>query len=381
MAVTLIAGDQATDTINQSQRVVDMDNVIHQLEPNVAPLTVLTQKLKKRKAIGPKVEWLEHGRMPRFDVVSASATSAATAIPVTNGAYFRVGDLVRITETGEAIQVTATAAGALTATRGIGAVGAASATSAAELFIVGNVNKEGASLREIKTRQLTNLYNYTEIVRTPTGLTGTDAATKQYGGVSRASLQADAGVEHLRNWENIALAGARSESTATTGQPSRTAGGAQEFVTTNVTNINGALSEANLQVFLASGFRYGSDQKLLLCSPLVLQAIEGFARSNIKTGSTSDHADTYGIKMKTYVSGQGDIDLVMERWFADSIKYKGWAFMIDLDNVFYAPLRETKLLENRQANDADKIEDEYLTEACFVFTNETTHAIMKGVTG
>ena len=379
MAATLIAGDQTTGNINASQIPPDMDNVLHQLEPNVAPLTVLTQKLKKRKAMAPKVEWLEHGRMPRFTTLSASATSTATALGVTAD-IFRVGDLLRITETGEAVQVTATAAGAITATRGIGSVATASATSAAELFIVGNVNAEGASLREIKTRKLDNLYNYCEINRNPTGLTGTDAATKQFTGYSRSNLQAEAGVEHMRDWEGIALFGARSIANSTT-VPARTAGGMTEFVTTNITNTNGALTEAAFQTFLQNGFRYGGDRKLLLCSPLVLGAIEGYARGNIMPSPSSDHAETYGVKMSTYVSGAGTVDIVQERWFADSAKYKGWMFLIDLDNVFFAELRESKLLEGRQANDADKLEDEWLGEGCFVYANELTHAIAKGITG
>ncbi len=380
-AATIIAGDQTTGNINQSQRKIDMDNVLHQLEPNVAPLTVLTQKLKKRTAISPKVEWLEHGRMPRFDTLSASAAGSDTTVSVNHGSYFRVGDIVRITETGEAIQVTVTAASGISATRGIGGVATASATSAAELFIVGNVNAEGASLREIKTRKLDNLYNYAEINRNPTGLTGTDAASTQYGGVSRSTLQADAGVEHMRDWENIALVGARSESTLGATPSTRSAGGFTEFVTTNVTNVGGALSEAAFQTFLQSGFRYGGDRKLLLCSPKVLGAIEGYARSNVRTSSSTDHADTYGIKMSTYMSGAGTVDLVQERWMADSVKYAGWAFLVDLDNVFFAELRGSKLLENRQANDADKMEDEWLGEGCFVYANELTHATLRGVTG
>ncbi len=381
MTATLIVGDQTTGNILSNQIVPDMDNVLHQLEPNGAPLTVLTQKLKTRKATAPKVEWLEHGRMPRFTTLSASATSAATALGVTAD-IFRVGDLVRITETGEAIIVTTTAAGALTATRGVGYVSAAagtSATSAAEMFIVGNVNAEGASLREIKTRKLETVFNYCEINRNPTGLTGTDAATKQFTGYSRDNLQQEAGVEHMRDWEGIALVGARSITNPTT-TPSRTAGGMTEFVTTNVTNVNGALTEAAFQTFLQNGFRYGGDRKLLLCSPLVLGAIEGYARGNIMPSPSSDHADTYGVKMSTYISGAGTVDIVQERWLADSVKYKGWAFLIDLDNVAFAELRPSKLLENRQANDADKMEDEWLGEGCFVWNNELTHAIAKGIT-
>lgn len=379
MAPTMVTGDLATDTINQSQRVVDMDDRIVDLEPNVAPLTVLTKKLRKRQALAPKVEWLEHEPAPRFDVLSASAASNATALPVTNGNYFRVGDVIRNTATGTGFEVTATAAGSITVGAVLGSVAAVAHGSGDEIFIVGNLNSEGAGLREIKTPKLANAYNYAEIVRHPYGLTGTEAATKLYGGPDRARLKAEAALEHLRAWEQIALVGARSENTTVTGKPKRTAGGFTEFVTTNKTNIGGALTQANFQTFLRSGFRYGSGRKLLLASPLVVSALEGFARANYQV--QNDAASTYGIKMKTFISGQGDVDIVMERWLNDSANYRGYAFLVDLDSVEWAPLRDTKLLEDRQAPDLDKMEDEFLTEGCFVWKHERRHALMTGVTG
>jgi hypothetical protein len=36
---------------------------------------------------------------------------------------------------------------------------------------------------------------------------------------------------------------------------------------------------------------------------------------------------------------------------------------------------------DRQANDADKVEDEYLSELSLEVQQEATHAYMKGVTG
>jgi hypothetical protein len=379
MAVTIVTGDLATDTINQSQRVVDMDDRIADLEPNVAPLTTLTKKLRKRKAIAPKIEWLEHQPMPRFDVLSASAASNATALPVTNGNYFRVGDVIRNTNTGVGFEVTATAAGSITVGAPLGVVTAAAHANGDEIFIVGNLNAEGVGLREIKTPKLDNAYNYEEIVRTPFGLTGTEAATTLYGGPDRARLKAEAAIEHLRTWEQIALVGARSENLTVSGKPKRTAGGLTEYVTTNVTSSVGTLTAAAFQTFLRSGFRYGSGRKLLLASPLVVSALEGFARANYQVND--GEATTYGVKMKRFISGQGDIDIVMERWMNDSLTYRGWAFLVDLDNVAWAPLRDTKLLEDRQAPDLDKMEDEFLTEGSFVFKQERTHAILKGVTG
>ena len=90
MATTVISGDLSLDVINQSQRVIDMDDKIAELEPNASPLVVLLKKLRRVQAISPKVEWLEQVLMPRYDTLSASATSAATAIPVSQPTYYRV---------------------------------------------------------------------------------------------------------------------------------------------------------------------------------------------------------------------------------------------------------------------------------------------------
>jgi hypothetical protein len=382
-----VTGDLALDVINQSQRVIDMDDRIAELEPNASPLVVLLKKLKRVAAIAPKVEWLEQILMPRYDVLSASAAASATALPVTNAAWYRVGDVLRNTATGEGMEVTGVSASAIGVNRGIGAVSASATGATDEIFIVSNVNVEGASLRTIKTTQLFNLSNFCQIVRTPLGLTGTEAATKLYGGPDRDRLQAAAGIEHMRDWEHICFFGAKREdvnppsANTATGAPKRFAGGAIEYIQTNVTSAVGTLTEAAFITFLRSGFRYGSERKVLFASPLVIAAIEGFARNNIRTNGSDDHADTYGIQMRSYMSGQGIVDIVMERAWNDSTNYRGYAFLLDMDAVEFHTLRDTKLLEGRQANDADKLEDEYLTEACPVFHNEQKHALLKGVTG
>lgn len=379
MAITLIVGDVATDTVNSSQRLPDISDRIADLEPNAAPLVVLLKRLRKRVAQQPKVEWLESEAMPRFDATTATATSVATSIGVANGNYFRVGDFVRNTATGEGLEVTATAAGALTVTRGIGSTTAAVMGATDELFIVGNVNQEGATLREIKTVKVANAYNYCQIERTPFGVTGTEAASKMVSGPELDRLEAAAALEHMRAWEQTVLFGARKEDTGTTGKPKRFAGGITEFVTTNTTNVGGALTESSFLTFLRTGFRYGSDRKVLVASPLVVAAIEGYARTNIQV--TNDRASTYGIQMRQYVSGQGTVDIIMDRALADSAKYKGYAFLLDIDSLYYAPLRDTRLLRDRQANDADKVEHEFLTEATLVVQHERRHAIAYGITG
>lgn len=396
MAVTTISGDAATDLVNQSERVIDMADRIAELEPNNAPFVAILRRIGKVKAKSPKVEWLEAQSMPRFDTLSASATSAATTLGATNSSRFRVGDGVRVTETGEFIQITGVSASAIGANRGIGGTAAASATSAAGLYIVNNANAEGATLRSIKTVKLDNQYNYCQIIREPIGVTGTMLWSDIYGQYAneRVRLQHQHGMEHERQIEATAFWGARKEDLTTSGSPLRFAGGLFEFISTNKTNVGGQLTRSSWETFLRTGFRYGSDRKAFFCSPRISAAIDSFAwggsGSLVTTSSNSPSsqnvvnynspASEFGVNVKTYTCSQGVVDIIMKRHWHDSADLTGDGFLVDMDHVKMAVGRDTKLLLERQANDADKVEDEYLTEVSFLIENEQTHALMTGVT-
>ena len=379
MPVTLLAGAEDS-TQNTSNNVRDMDAPVHDLEPNAAPLTVLMEKMGTKPAINPKIEWNENESMPRVTTLSATAANNATAFGV-SADVFRVGDVVRFTAGGFAILVSATAAGAITGSK-VGGTAQVSAASNAEVYIVSNANAEGASLREIKYPQLVNASNYCQIIRTPFGVTGTDEATRHYnadnnyagGGSERARLQKYFGIMHARSQEDTYFFGAR-DITGT----ERLCGGLKEFIATNVTNDSGGTTEAKWQTFLKTGFRYGSRRKCAFCSPTAISVLEGYARSNIRVTPSSDHADTYGIVMSTYVSGQGTVDLIAHVDWQDSATYGAYIFLVDLDAVQKRPLRDTKLRENVQAPDYDGFKDEYLTETSLQVTHERRHALLTGV--
>ncbi len=372
MAVTLLTGPEDS-TQNTSNNPRDVDANVFELEPNVSPLLTLTSKLNSKPATNPKIEWLEDESMPRITQLSASAASNATAWGVCAD-IFRVGDVVRNTVRGWGILVTATAAGSINGTF-VGGTTATSAASGEELYLVANANQEGASLREIKFPQLVTASNYCEIVRSPFGVTATEKATTHYGGDEEARLKNKFGREHARALEQIAFFGLRD--LKNTNQ--RMAGGILEFISTNSTGAGGTLTESTWQTFLKSGFRYGSERKIAFCSPTAVAAIEGFARANLKVND--NNAETYGVQMKTYVSGQGVVDLVMHRDWNDSSTYGGYVILVDLDAFRYRPLRETKLRMNVQAPDYDGVKHEYLTECSFEIIHERRHAKLTGITG
>ena len=372
MPVTLLAGAEDS-TLNTGNNPRDMSANVFELEPNVAPLLAITSKTNSVPAINPKIEWNEDESMPRITNLSASAASNATAFG-TCADIFRVGDVIRNSSKGWGILVTATAAGAISGSA-IGGTAQTTATSNDELYLVSNANTEGASLREVKFPQLVTASNYCEIVRTPIALTQTEVATSHYGGNEEDRLKNKFGREHARSLEQIAFKGLRD--LKATNQ--RMAGGILEFISTNVTAAGGPLTEATFQTFLRSAFRYGSERKILFASPLCIQAIEGFARANLKVND--DRANDYGVVMKTYYSGQGIIDIVIHRDWNDSGVYNGYAYVVDMDAFKYRPLRDTKLKMNVQAPDYDGVKHEYITEASFQVIHERRHAKLTGVTG
>ena len=373
MTVTLLVGPETT--IQNTDNIVrGMDAAVYELEPDAAPLTVLMNQMGTVPSGNPKFEWNEDEPMPRVTTLSASATSAATTFGTTLDIW-RVGDVVKFSSLGFGVLVTATAAGTFSGT----AIGTqVSAASTAETYRIGNANAELATLRELKFSQLNVPYNYDQIIRTPFGVSTTDMGTQHYGGDERARLAKHFGIEHARTIEATHFFGIRSISSVT-----RTAGGLQYYISTNITADSGGLTEAEWRTFLRSGFRYGSSRKVAFCSPLAYSVIEGYAtlRVNDPQGAKQD----YGFVMNSYACAQGVVDLVMHRDWNDSSVYNGYVFLVDMD----APVRErplqnvgaTQLLKNRQAPDYDGVKDEYRSETGIQVVHERRHALLTGVTG
>lgn len=383
--VSVATGLVDTATPLSSEQVVDMDNEIKMLDPDESQFTTMLMMLGSSPATREMINWLEDQLFPRLSSLAASATSAATTVTVTTGqgVYFRAHDIVRNASTGEAFSVTSISTDTLTVARALGAVTAASSASGVDLLIVGNAAAQGATLG---TRHITKKvlgYNYTTIQRDPFGFTGTESVINTYGGPAPMFEEVKKLVEHKRAIEQNLFWGARSFTSAAPNSVG-TAGGAVEYIATNITNVAGALSASGLDVFLQAALQHGSKNKVLFCAPLVARAISGFLR-NAYAPVTVD-ARQFGAKVDAYISGAygWQVPVVVKRSWNDfsTAGYGGWAFLIDMDYVKFRPLnqRNTQLLRNRQGNDADEITHEYRTEYSLEFAQEQCHGILKGVT-
>lgn len=387
MAVNTLAGLVDDQDILQNERVIDMDDTIAMLDPDTSQFMTILMRVARTTAQSTKVEWLEDELFPRLSsVASGGATDSATITVATGeGAYFRSGDILRNASTGVAVRVVSVSGDVITPTAALGRVSFAAHTAQDQLLIVGNASAQGATLGTRKITKRVAQYNYTQIVRSPYGFTRSLMASKLYGGPVPQKERKKKLVEHKRALEYTLFWGTRALDTSGS-EPNGQCGGLYEFVTTNVKNAAGALTKALLDTYMRDFLQHsGTQNGVLFVSPVVAAAISGFLRDAWQP--TTNDTRLWGAFVDGFLSGAYGykVPVIVKRdWndFSTSVgQYGGWAFYVNMDGVEMPVLRSTDLLRDRQANDADSYDEEYLTETSIKVKQERQHGIITGVTG
>ena len=385
MAVSVASGVVTTAGPTSNQLKIDMRDAIAMLDPEEAQFTTILMKLPEERAKSFKTEWLDDQLLPRLSALSACVGSVSTVLNVTasEGEYFRPGDLVRNAISREAMLVTAVSIDTISATRGIGTVAAISSVSGAELVIVGHAASQGSrSPLRVITKTAAN-YNYTQIQRHTFGFTETAEATGFYGGSLVGRERRKKATEHKRAIEQTCLLGPRYY-TAT--GPRHTCGGLLEFVTSKIRDASGAFDKGELQDNLRTDLQKGNkSRKALFAAPIVGQVLSEFLQDNwVRSDPKLRY---YGVKVDFVISAAfgAEVPVFVTRPFGDfatsDTQFGGYAFLTDMENVQWAPLRDTRLLMNTQDNDEDAVNGEWKTEHSLKVEREETHAIWRGVTG
>jgi hypothetical protein len=379
----LVQGGRSTLNIEPSQREVDMADKINLLEPDAQPLCVLTRKLPKKRTISPKFEWLEDELAARFDATTTTHTTGDTAINVTTGTRFHTEDIIQNTRTGENMRVVSVASNAVTVVRAIGST-ATAMLSGDEILILGSAAAEGADVKAPWTQNPANVFNYTQIFRTPYKSTGTLLASGLRTNPSDWAYQSNKkGIEHAKGLEYAFIHGRKAEDASVVGAPRRVTGGALQFIQTNQLDAGGTLTEVEFNQASKMGFRYGAKSKLLLASSTVTAVLNTFPMGKLQFRQDDS---TYGLNIARFVSPFGNLNLV-NHWLLEGTKYSGYALGLDMDEIRYRFLgsdgeeRDTKILRDRQNPGEDAKMDEYLTEAGLEFGQEKKHFLLTGVTG
>lgn len=385
--MTNITGVRTTNNIATARVVVDMADKIAQLHPTDARFVTLLKQIKsdKRVAYAPKFEWLEDDLLANKTAVDGEvSTTSATSVTVDDGSIIRPWDIIKLPATGECLLVTAVNSNELTVVRGYGSTAAAAIADDAEVLVVGNAQAENAGARDVRSTTESNNYNYTQIFRTPIALSGTEQATKLYGGKDRAYQRAKAAKEHKRDIALSMYFGERKQDTSG-GTPRRTMGGLVEFLKTGSSSFAFASSGGttltwdNFNTNVAKkAFEYGSDTKLMVCGPNMIAAIDKWAmdKNSIRQ---HDAEHKFGLSIDTLITSFGELKVLYDPLLSGAT-YGGYALILDMDNIRYAYLdgRDTKLLVDIQNPDVDGIVDEYLTECSLEVKLPKTHMLVTG---
>lgn len=364
--------------------VRDVADKMYLLQPDDAPLTIFTRNIGgKQTATNPKYEWFEDDIMPGKVVVSGSiGTSTTIDVVATTGERVRVGDIL-IAPTGESILVTAISDDALTVTRSMGAIASDTLADGDELVIAGNALEEGSDAAAARYTKKESKYNYIQIFKDTVAITEIQNASESYGGDDRKYQQMKKAIEHKRGIEQAFLLGDRFENTSGT-QARRGTGGLIFFVTTNVTDIAGVITESDFEDFCRTLFRYTptvtSPSKLMIANPTMISGINFWAKGSLEIKQSEK---TYGIRIATYRSGHGDLDMVKHWLLQDLAEWDDYSFFIDPANVKYRVMKglDTKLHLETQPKSYSYLQDEYRTSVGLQVMQEKTHGILKGVTG
>jgi hypothetical protein len=179
--------------------------------------------------------------------------------------------------------------------------------------------------------------------------------------------------------ERTLLFGRKKETVGPNGHTERMTGGLESWITTNVFNAAGTITEATLQTVCETTFRYGAKTKFVIGSRRFATQLDSIAMGRLQT---VPRAEVYGVAVKEFVTSHGTLMVAI----SDTLErdYAGYAFFVDMEHVFKRFIRddkggrEARLNTNIQGNAVDGWEDEYLSEIGLHVTNQATCAVLKG---
>jgi len=398
-----VAAAPRTTAVSEAEGrlIVNVVDKIFLLEPNKHPLvTLLTNVGKvydgkawkgsgmlKQSTGNPEFGWFEDTYGGRYAknvgaIAVGDTTLTVTGAGTSSANIFTAGDLIKCARTGEVMFVSARAsATTLTITRSFGTTVATAMVDGDGLYIIGNINEENASARNVNTTRSTKQTNYTQIFRTTIAVSGTEKSSELYGGADLPYFRAKKATEHALDIERAFWFGEKaSDTSGTNSLPRRGTGGILEFIESGnsyVQNQGGVLTAPDFNTFLREGFTYGDTTKTLFSGGYVLQSVSEIARGQIQMRPIEK---SYGMKISEWVTPFGSINIVHHSLFVED--YAGYAFLLDMQCFKYRYMndRDTKLRTNIQAPDVDGQIDEYITECGLQRMQAPKHALLKGVT-
>lgn len=385
------------DSAQETTLKRDVDESMLRLEPDAAPLWVLTNAAKKRApTIAPKFEWFEDAEAPLWGQVNNGTdyASNATQIIVVDSTLFAVNDVVivpaaagaGVSRLDELILVTAVTLGTqtLTVQRALGGASTGNTiTATGSLRILGQSAVEGGGVPTVRSTMKVPKFSYTQYFRTPIQTSEIMEATEAYAVPEgeRMYQRAVSLVRHRSEIEAAGLWGQVSTTYTASGGIQSTTNGVKAVIATNITDAGTTLTYTSMLHFGEMGFRYGEKEKLCMAGPAILSAFDYWSANKLLT-NVSD--TVFGVAIKKIVSNHGTYMIAnnfrMEAGIAGAAGFNNQLYLIDLPSVTYRYLAgngknlNTKLYENIVQSGVAATVDEYRSMVGWLVRHEQKFA-------
>jgi len=267
--------------------------------------------------------------------------------------------------------------------------------------IIGNINPEGGEMPDAIALNPTEVYNYTQIFRTPLSMTRTALKTKLRTPEQRQKAKSEALEMHSWEMELAFLWGIRTSNIGDNGKPERTTMGVINFIrqyaaancddySLNATYSGQAWTaggETWLKNMLEQIFRFGANEKLCLCGSGFLLGIDRLATAganvNVQPGQKM-----YGMEITKWLTPFGNIYMKTHPLFSYDATTRNMGILLEPKELTYRYIDDTTFYGENNSKDhsfgygqrrVDGINEEFLTEAGLEFGLAQKCALLNGV--
>jgi hypothetical protein len=387
-----IAGLRGSGNWGTDERPKNFREMILWRDPNgMTPLTALMAKMKKESTNDPEFAWWEEELRPIRLKTAAVATTGDTAVTLVTaekatGLDVVAGDLLLVEKLEgtsfafEILEVSAdpSASNSIVVTRGSASTSAATIATGSYLLKIGSAFEEGAGAPKASTRNPTKYFNYTQIFKTTYNLTNTAKATRARTGDVEKNDKKRKVFDHAVAMEQAFLFGHRHETTGSGGMPKRYTGGLYKFLADNydatesptikiwttTTITEDEILDAVYKVF-DYGFTGAGNERIVLAGNGFLNHLNKIVNNAESTRINYDGTiKVYGMELQKWIIPQGTLYVRTHPLMNVNSRFTNGAFVINPSGLVYRPLngRDTKSEDNIQANDADQMKGQWLTE-------------------
>lgn len=323
-----------------SNRVtIDMDELIKRVDPNVAPFTVVVNKLGFKPCSAEKVEWMERDDFDHTVTLSAGAAADATTLVLASGQGTRITArmMLRSERTGETFYVESVSTDTLTVTpKWPDATGGVAHNAGEVLTILPTAMEDSSGRQDQVNLEPVAKFNFLQTSREDFKVSGRIQAVDLYGPGALEFARDDHMRNFLKGLEKRYLWGIRGSATVSGIGRVTTSGGIRYYMDTDAGSHQrdfGSLgfTKSEFDDFLREAFRFGSDRKMMICGWNVIRAIDSWGWNKL---TINDNASSIGLTIRQYESSFGVLDIMPHRlWNEGGMGLEDECWICDMDNV------------------------------------------------